>query len=677
MSGFHDYRSGNPGSGAPSSPNGQPNQNNSNNPNGSGNPQSGNPQSGQGSNSPLPPGFTGVSIAMVGPQGPGSPSGSSSNSDVPEQLINYNERFKDANPVLFRDEVITSLESALISRSKSNALLLGPAGVGKTAIVEELARRIANDDPSVPDNLKGTTIYELPFASMAAGNGMVGALEQEVQNIIAFFTNPDNKAICFIDEIHQMVDAHDSISTKIAQIFKPALARGDMHLIGATTTQEAKTLTNDPAFRRRLTDVIVDELEVDQTIQIIKSVAHAEYAHFNNRFHIDDTILEAIPKLADKYLPTGHRPDNAITLLDRACSQLVIDTQYAHMHNPSIVFPMTLEHVNKVGKAIATGQSTPISIDFDKLSADLSHVLGQETVTSKVPDLLRRRDLNVLSTPQPTVWMFTGGSGIGKTEVARIVAKHVTGSDPIVLNMAEYSESHTISRILGSPKGYVGSTDNDEKPLDALISNPNQVIVLDEVEKAHTKVKNAFLSAFDSGQMRMANGQMINFSEALVILTSNAAKKELMNSSLGFGARGTTRGLDTSTAEGRLKLNKALEKDFPSEFLGRISWIVNFEPIEKDLYRDILHDKYAVLSRDICENNPHFAAYLPDELPEETYDMLMASYHRDYGARPAGREVLKVIEDIISAGYYGMTINIPGFNTVNATAYCHTTTDNS
>ena len=274
--------------------------------------------------------FTGSSNQRGSSQG-GNPFAGMLNSvqtgfDPESVLINYNDKFKKAPVAMFRDSLVAQTMSVLIGKNKPNALLIGMAGTGKTKIVEDVARRIANNDPSLPLELSGSTIYELPLSSLVAGAGIVGELEERLEAILEFCIDPKNNAILFIDEIHQLAKTTDTTYTKIAQVLKPALARGDLRTIGATTSQEAKTLMGDPAFNRRFSRIIVDELSREQTVKILEMSVLGFVKHYSNKIYIDTTILEEVAIIADSYGNAGnHRPDNAITLLDRACGNAVVE----------------------------------------------------------------------------------------------------------------------------------------------------------------------------------------------------------------------------------------------------------------------------------------------------------------------------------------------------------------
>lgn len=580
----------------------------------------------------------------------GSQSPSNTNTDVPDVLINYNEKFATAPDVLYRDNIITQLCEILIRRKKSNALLVGPAGVGKTAIVEQLAKLIATDHPSVPTTLRNHTVYELPFSALSAGNSLVGQIEQVVEEIITFACN--NDVIIFIDEIHQFF-SNDSISQKIAQQFKPALARGDIKVIGATTSQESRDLYKDPAFKRRFSDCLVHELSIDQTIGIIKALAPVEQAHFNDEIIIDESIADVVVHCANKFLITNHRPDNAITLLDQAAARLVMSTAQARATVPGHKPTLLPVNVEATAKALTFGNARSNGIDFVALQEDLSHIFGQDKILDRVVEHIQYREQALIPDSRPESWMFAGPSGVGKTEIARIVGKHITGTTPIIINGAEYMEPASVSKLLGSSAGYIGFDDKTEKPFDALFSNPRQVIVIDEAEKMHVDVRNIFLSALDSGTIRMANGQEVNISKSYVIFTTNAARDELSkNVSIGFGgAHSHDELIDNSTQAGRDRISHALGKFFVPELLGRFTWIAVFAPLSEKIFAQIVKDKYQLLATEVIHNNPHYAAYVDDTISDEDVAAITrAAYTPAEGARPARREIMNLLNRMVYDG---------------------------
>lgn len=596
-----------------------------------------NPPAGPGSNPPMP-----SMSSMTG-----------SIDDITDILLNYNERFRNAGPTLFRDDVITQTISVIIGKNKPNALLVGAAGVGKTRIVEDIARRIANDDPLIPKSLKDHVIYELPLSSLVAGAGIVGQLEERVSSLVDFVCDPKNKAILFIDEIHQLTSDRSSTYEKIAQIIKPALARGDMHVIGATTLQESRSFDDDPAFNRRFSRLIVDELTREQTVEILYSARTGLVEHYKHQITVSDDVLDTVATVADEYAKAGHhRPDNALTLLDRAMADTVLDfnkqlakateaqdTTALAMLNATNTIPTTERRIRQVAMRLMTGHAQKESLNVQRLEQELSRIQGQDAITAKLVETLHRDDLGVFPRTTPIAWLFAGASGVGKTEVAKIIAKEMTGQPPIILNMTEYHSPASINRIIGSPAGYVGSTSNAELPFDCLESNPYRVILLDELEKSDKAVQRLFLSAFDEGRIRTSQGKAVDFSKAIVIATTNAAKETMSKKNVGFG---------TQAPPTYSNLVRDLEQHFETEFLARFSEILGFNPLNADTYRNILQGSYVSERERILTDQPRKAALLPVTIPDdELYAIAEKTYLESQGARPAERAARRYIEDTL------------------------------
>lgn len=587
------------------------------------------------------------------PSMPSMASMSGTDAGVTDMLINYNERYKDADPALFRDAVITQTISVLIGKNKPNALLVGEAGTGKTAIVEDIARRIENKDILIPAQLKGKTIYELPLSVLVAGAGIVGQLESRVVELIDFVSNPANKAILFIDEIHQLTSDRSSTYEKVAQILKPALARGDMHVIGATTLTESRSFDTDPAFNRRFSRLIVDELNREQTLTILQNSLAGFMAHYKHQVTVSADVLEVVTVVADEYAKAGHhRPDTALTLLDRVMADTTVrqsvkvanataadDKLALQMLMSTPITPVTERNVRQVAMRLMTGQAQKESLNIDQLTEDLSRIKGQDSITEKMVETLHRDALGVFPRNVPLTWLFAGPSGVGKTEIAKIVAQAVTGQKPIIMNMTEFHSPASINRIIGSPAGYVGSDSNAELPFDCLESNPYRVILLDEIEKSDKSVQRLFLSAFDEGYIRTSQGKLLDFSKAIVIATTNAAKETMTKKQVGFGSQ---------PAPTHSNLVSDLEKFFDTEFLARFSEIVGFNQLSIDVYRDILQGNYVRERELILENQPRKASVLPATIPDDELSRIVEStYLPSQGARPADRAARRHIEDTL------------------------------
>ena len=565
-----------------------------------------------------------------------------------EILTNMNKKAVNAAPVKFREKVIKQLTSVLIAKYKPNAILIGMAGTGKTAIVEELARMIENKDPSLPPALVGKTIYSLEFHDITAGAGIVGALEEKVKDLLDFLKDPSNKAILFLDEIHQLLSRnHDA--RKISQILKPALSRGEIHVIGATTTQEAAALDKDPAFNRRFTKILVDELSKQQTEEILKTVYPELIKHYNQTFPLTPEMTNLIVNTADEFCFAGsHKPDNAITLFDRSVSDALID-KIALMNNPDPAIAqaaksipgivLTEKGIRQTALKMVTGNNTPKEFEEQKFKDAFARIKGQDAVLNPILRELKRHMAHYRPQKKPFTMLFMGPSGCGKTEVAKIIAKTYLEQKPIILNMTEYAKPDAINKIIGSSYGYIGSEDDNEKPFDILETNPYQIILLDEFEKCHSSVRKLFMSVFDEGTLKTNKGKTIDFSKTIIIVTTNAGCTNDQSEPLGF-LSGTPK--DPTDDQ----IIKTLSNYFELELLNRFTRRYRFRTIEKGTFREILKDSYKKQSAEVFELKPR--APLPAELPDNDADDIADRYYnRKFNARPAEEAIAEYIDRIM------------------------------
>jgi ATP-dependent Clp protease ATP-binding subunit ClpA len=589
--------------------------------------------------------------------------------DIKDMLINYNERFKNAAPTLFREALVSQTISVLIGKNKPNPLLVGPSGVGKTRIAEEIARCIATKSPLIPAQLAGSTVYELPLSNLVAGAGVVGQLEERLAALVDFATDKKNDAILFVDEIHLLQDSKDPIYKKVSQILKPALARGDMRLIGATTMNEARAFDDDPAFQRRFSRLVVDELTQEQTIAILFSARPSYLAHYKNKVSVSDDVLTKLAVIADdNSRANSHRPDNALTLLDRAMADAVVSHSTAiakatAQNNLPVaqalqsvpMIPLGEAKLRSVAVRLMTGMAQKESFDEERVLAELDRIKGQGETVDQLIDALRRDDLGAFPRKKPMAWMFAGASGVGKTEVAKIIAQELTNQPPIMLNMGEYHNEHDASRLIGSGPGYVGSDSDKELPFDTLESNPYRVILLDELEKAHRVIHRLFLTALDEGWMRMANGKVVDFSKTIIIATTNAGSEALNKNPTGFVITEGPRRLT------RQALTKVLQEHFDPEFLGRFSKVIAFAPLSRETYEEILVASYDRERERIVESDPATAKHIPAPIdPDVLAQTVQDTYLADQGARPAEQAARLLIEDaVIVARFPGVAPAAP------------------
>lgn len=593
-------------------------------------------------------GFPGGMISL--PMG-----GGMDENEIAELLINMNEKCKDKKPIKFREREIFSLLSVLNKKEKSNAIIIGSAGVGKTALVEDVARAIEQGDETLPERLKDKVIYELPLSAIVAGTGIVGQLEEKVQDIVDFFEDPENKAILFMDEVHQLANDRDPSASKIAQILKPALSRGNIKMIGATTLQEKKDFLNDPALNRRFSEVICPELTREQTVEIIKDIK-GEYS-IHHKVVLEDGKENVLVSIADKNTKAGmHRPDNAITLMDTAMSDARLKTERlrvqaknsgdtAMMGVLTRVPVLNEKQIEKSAKRLLDGKGENLDTEsykrFEKLMSE--KLIGQEDAAGVIIDAIKRKTLGVFEDKKPLSFLLAGTTGCGKSHTGKIIAEGILGNAEAVINinMTEYSSDMSITRIIGSPDGYVGSDSSRELPFDSLESNPRQVILLDEFEKGSKGVQRLFMQALDEGVVKTARGKEIDFSKCIIIATTNAGQVELSKKSLGFGGKGESKKTD---------LTEALASQFDKELLDRFTHLLQFKSITKEIFEQILCLKYKELVEEVNKSGLYTAepAVIEDtdqnawEWVKKTSDEV---FDESLGARAAERTVRAYIEE--------------------------------
>ena len=561
---------------------------------------------------------------------------------VPPELIDYNAKFKTATPVSFRESIISEVYAILLADKKPNALLVGPAGVGKTAIVQEIARQLATNDPIIPDSLKDMHIYELPLSSLVAGGSLVGQIEERAKNILEFAMKTKNHAILFIDEIHQL-EGNDTTYSKVAQILKPALARGDLHVIGATTTQESRDLMRDPAFNRRFSNITVDELTKEQELVILQNALPRLLRHYNNAVDIKTDLLQNIIDISDNILrPKTHRPDSGLTLLDRAFGEAIVNKKQQLIkmqNNPAVLQVLksdpkahvNLNSLNKIAQKIVTGNSVKPNVTNAELKTNLSPVLGQDSAIKEITSSILIHQLGLFDNTKPFSFLLMGPSGVGKTMVSNIISETFTKTKPITLNLTEYNSSASINRIIGSPAGYVGSDSHQELPFDSLESNPYQVILLDEFEKADPAVQRLFMRVLDEGKLQLANNHVIDFSKTIIFATTNASHTRTSMSTIGF---------EGSNA----KPSDKLKNDFDTELLNRFSRIVEFNSIDKESFKNIMQEEYAKLYPKLSKITINAKAKLSTEILDSLADKY---YDASFGARPVKHALESYVQSLL------------------------------
>lgn len=437
-------------------------------------------------------------------------------SGVTGLLVDYNKRFANAAPAKYRDHEIFQVISQLMMSQKSCSLLVGAPGVGKTKIVEEVARLIATASPYTTA-LSGYTVYELPLSNLMAGTQFRGQLEEKVKGLVEWLEK--EKVILFIDEIHQLM-AGGSGYEGVAQALKPAMARGSIKMIGATTLQESKTLLDDPAFNRRFNRVPVCELSIDQTREIIQTVYLPKMSsHYSCGFAngLADKIVQAAER--SKTI-NSHRPDNAITLLDQVCASTVLQRSYniatcadpnlkQHMQGAAVV--INAAHVDNWGKE----QTFTVPSDFNTVKSRIffrDQVI--ESLYTAISDYVRFDA--IFPTGKPFRLSLKGQPKSGRTTVLTECARLID-EDPVYLDLADYSDAPSLNRIIGSPMGYIGSDSKQEMPFDQIESSPRKIIILDNLDKCHPVVRDFFESAMGTGLVKYADNRMIDISKCIVL----------------------------------------------------------------------------------------------------------------------------------------------------------------
>ena len=467
------------------------------------------------------------------PPGPVTPSQAAQDaSGVTELLIDYNKKFAKAMPVKHRDQEVFQVVSQLMMAKKSCSLLVGAPGTGKTAIVEEIARLIAMKSPYT-SMLNDYTLYELPLSSLMAGTSFRGQLEEKVRSVVEYCES--NKVILFIDEIHQLCGGHgyDSVS----QMLKPAMARGGIKMIGATTLQESKSLLEDPAFNRRFNKVQVCELSMDQTRDIIETVTMPALASHYGVGFANGLAMKVVQAAEKSKTITCHRPDNAITLLDQVCASTLLqrnanimtctdDALKQHMQSTPLV--INAAHVENYNK----GQGFAIPGSFDDVK---DKIFFQDEVIDHlyetVSDYVRFDAL--FPTGKPFRIDIKGDPKSGRTTLVQQAAALID-EQPVYLDLADYSDAPSLNRIIGSPMGYVGSDSRQEMPFDIVESNPRKIIILDNMDKGHPVVRDFFESAMGTGLIKYADNRTVDIGKCIVFCVSEDAGT---SRSIGFAAR--------------------------------------------------------------------------------------------------------------------------------------------
>ena len=613
---------------------------------------------------------------------PGQQGGNNSGNGILDQYgvdLTAQAKAGKIDPVIGRDKEISRVIEILNRRTKNNPVLIGEAGVGKTAVVEGLAQKIV--DSQVPEKLQNKRVIRLDVVSLVQGTGVRGQFEQRMQQLIKELQANKN-IILFIDEIHEIVGAGNAEGGMDAgNVLKPALARGELQLVGATTFNEYRQIEKDSALARRLQPVEVNEPSVEETLKILQGIK-PKYENYHHVKYTDEAI-EAAATLSNRYIQDRFLPDKAIDLLDESGSrknltlnpidpknvQQKIDQAQAQkqtalkqedyekaafyrdqvkkledMRDNKVdtekqptVTEKDIEQVVEEKTNIPVGElKAQEQQQLKNLTPDLeAHVIGQNKAVEQVSRAIRRNRVGFNKTGRPIgSFLFVGPTGVGKTELAKQLAKQLFGSEDAMIrfDMSEYMEKHSVSKLIGSPPGYVGYEEAGQLT-EKVRRNPYSLILLDEIEKAHPDVMHMFLQILDDGRLTDSQGRTVSFKDTIIIMTSNAGQGE-SEASVGFGAEanGTT--------------NSVIDKlgnYFKPEFLNRFDGIIEFAPLSKDSLLKIVDLMISDTNKMIADQNLSITVS-----PEAKAKIVDLGYNPAMGARPLRRVIQEQIEDKVA-----------------------------
>ena len=581
------------------------------------------------------------------------------------------------DPVIGRDEEVARVIEILNRRNKNNPVLIGEPGVGKTAIAEGLALKIASGD--VPNKLKNKQIYLLDVSSLVANTGVRGQFEERMKQLIKELQSRKN-IILFVDEIHLLVGAGSAEGSMDAgNILKPALARGELQLVGATTLKEYRQIEKDAALERRFQPVIVDEPTPDEAIDILKGIQEKYEAYHGVTY--SDEAIKACVQLSSRYIQDRYLPDKAIDLMDEAGSKanLSIDAasedeltnrlaqiaaekqaalkeeQYekaAKLRDEEEAIEARLQNKTTDKEHIVTAEDIQAIVEqktgipVGKLQADeqtkmkeidvrlKARVIGQEHAVDKVAKAVKRSRAGLKSKHRPTgSFLFVGPTGVGKTELSKTLAEELFGSrDAIIrLDMSEYMEKHSVSKLIGSPPGYVGH-DEAGQLTEKVRRKPYSIILLDEIEKAHPDVQHMFLQIMEDGRLTDSQGRTVSFKDTVIIMTSNAGSAD-KTVKVGFQS-------DQDEAIEEQSLIDSLSSYFKPEFLNRFDSIIQFDSLDREDLVKIVDLLLNELSEQLKEQN--LTVHVTNEAKEKIAEL---GYHPAFGARPLRRTIQEHVED--------------------------------
>jgi len=605
------------------------------------------------------------------------------------------------DPVIGREKEIKRVMQILTRRTKNNPVIVGEAGVGKTAIAEGLAQKIAEDD--VPDSLKGRKVVALDMGALVAGSKFRGEFEERLKAVMDEVKESKKEVILFIDEIHTVVGAGAAEgSIDASNMLKPALAHGELQCVGATTIDEyRKHIEKDKALERRFQPVFIEEPSIEDTIEILKGLRPRYEAH--HKIKITDEALDAAAKLSQRYIADRHLPDKAIDLIDEAASKLRIDTEsatpaekeleqrikqlaneeeaatqrqdyegaaklkadrlklepeYKEAKSERLKKEKISEEVNAehIAQLVSNWTGIPVTQMVEGEKEKFIHMeeriherlIDQEEAVAAVSEAIRRSRAGLTDPKRPIgSFLFLGPTGVGKTEMVRTLAWFMFGDENamIRLDMSEYQEEHTTARLIGSPPGYVGY-DEGGQLTEAIRRRPYSIILLDEIEKAHPKVFNTLLQIMDDGRLTDGHGRTVNFKNTVVIMTSNAGAEVIKRESqLGFTTRRETAATQNDRYENmKKKVNEEVKKLFRPEFLNRLDDVIVFHELSEEQLKGIVDLMLKDLQNRLSEHRVTIELTVKAKawLAKEGYDPV-------FGARPLRRVIERTIENPLSS----------------------------
>ena len=542
------------------------------------------------------------------------------------------------DPVVGREVEIERVVQILSRRKKNNPILIGEPGVGKSAIVEGLALRIKANDAG---SLSGKRIVTLDLASMVAGTTYRGQFEERMKNVLTELVNHP-EIILFIDEIHTIIGAGNASGTlDAANILKPALARGEVQCIGATTTAEyAKSIEKDGALERRFQKVLVRPTTGDETFTILTRLSE-HYAHYHNVIYTRD-VLKACVGLSERYLTDRAFPDKAIDVMDEVGAR----SHAMQKTEGSAALPAYTITTEDVAGVVSMMSGVPVqrvaTAENERLRTMgevlRRRIIGQDKAVDTVVKAIQRSRLGLRDPKRPIgTFFFLGQTGVGKTYLAQCLAEELFGSKDAMIrfDMSEYMEKHAVSLLVGAPPGYVAHEDGG-KLTEAVRRKPYSIVLFDEIEKAHPDIFNILLQVLDEGRLTDRQGHIVDFRNTIIVLTSNVGTRQLQEFGGGVGFSSS----DLSQKETNKMLLKALQKQFPPEFVNRIDNVVTFEPLSRETIGQIVRIEINLLQQRLKTQGHQL-----NVTPEVIGQLVDKSFDTKNGARPVKRAVQTYLED--------------------------------